>query len=603
MKKTFKKIWGIVLTVMMVLSLLPLSAFAEEKLYPVVVGSVQVSEKNKNDVLGDKTVKFDPATSTLTLNNAKITALKSKNASDTFGVLGMSSINIVLKGKNTIQTVPAVEDNYVSFGILAYDLDKQESKNINISGDGTLIIKGSSVNSTRSIGISANNLMIKSGGIEIQGGSSNDKSWGIEVNGDFTMINGNVNVVAKNAPIIYGIGSTDGNIDIKGGKIYVRSDDSAEDSFAIVARKSLNISGGDVQAVSATSKALGSIALYGMEKISISGGKVVAKSGKASQESRAIYSKGDLLIRGGDIVAESIGSDNYASGIDSGKQLVISKAKVTAKIEGAATVAVALKGAEKAVVEDGEVYAEATTGQKLGFGIGSFSGYLLVGDEPAWVPGEGVDIQGGNVIVKGVPFAISSEVKIKESIKSDVKISKEVDGKNASQWDGKPEALSTANFVQIGSNSKTSTGNESSTNNTSSTESANGAIKLKIGSKEMIKNVDGADQKTMMDAAPFVNKGRTMVPLRYVAEALGLEVKMDTASRSVVLSNADKKIQIPLNSLKMMANDKEVMSDVLPIVKEGRTYLSISNIGKALGLESGKNLIWDAKTKEITVIP
>lgn len=601
MKKTTKKIWGAVLTLMMVLSLLPSSAFAEEKYYPVWVGDVQVSEKNKNDVLGDKTVKFDPATSTLTLNNAKITAPKEENDIDTTGIWSSQSINLVLKGQNSIICTPAKGEGW-STGISMIDYKKDEAKNLVISGDGSLVIKGANSASSFGVGVRANNLTIKNGSIATKDIKAKEQTLGLFSEGNFTMINGKLDIGFQSGKNNHGISSFK-NVDISGGDIQVKSGDAKEVNVAIFSQKETMIRSGEIIAISGESKESNSIGIFSLEKLTISGGKVIAKAGNANGESKAIFSRQDILIQGGDVSAESGSSENYGSGVDSEQNLVISNGRVTAKTGNTKILSAALRASEKVIIEDGEVYAEATTGQKLGFGISSLNGYLSGGNEPAWIPGEGVDIQGGNVTVKGVPFAISPEPKINESLKSDMKISKEVDGKNASRWDGKPESLSTANFVQIGSNSKTSTGNESSSTVTPSTEVTNGAIKLKIGSKEMIKNVDGADQKTMMDAAPFVSQGRTMVPLRYVAEALGLEVKMDAASKSVVLSNADKKIRIPLNSLKMMANDQEVKSDVLPIVKDGRTYLSISNIGKALGLESGKNLIWDAKAKEITVIP
>lgn len=594
MKKTTKKIWGAVLTLMMVLSLLPTSAFAEEKVYPVWVGDVQVSEENKDNVLGDGTVKFDPKTSTLTLSNAKITAPKGEKDNDTSGIWSTEDLNILLKGQNTIYSVPAIGENANSIGILAYDYDNEKAKDLTIAGDGSLMIYGAKSESDYGTGIGAEDLKIKSGTVTIKDIPGKKDSVGLDLNGNFKMLNGKLMITTKNARSTYGL-FAGGNIDIQAGDIQIKTGDALgttdDDGYtvAIKANKKLDIRGGNVQVIAGDSKENNSQGIYSLEDMTISGGTIEAKTGKNSWSSLAILSDRDVLVKNGRVTAEGT-----TAAIQALNEVVIEKGKVTAKAGNDEEVAIAIWGSNKVTIKGGEVYAESMTGKKLRLGIASVNNILFEGDELAFTYGEGIEVQGGNIIAKGVTSAFGGDLIVKDSLKTAVKISKEIDGKDASQWDGKQESIDEADFVHIGS--KTTT-------DTTSSSAINGAIKLKIGSKEMIKQMDGADKKTMMDAAPFVSQGRTMVPLRYVAEALGLEVKMDTASKSVVLSNADKKIQIPLNSLKMMANDKEVMSDVLPIVKEGRTYLSISNIGKALGLESGKNLIWDAKAKEITVIP
>ncbi|MBR3439094.1 MAG: InlB B-repeat-containing protein, partial [Clostridia bacterium] len=63
------------------------------------VGGVSVTDDNKDDVLGDGTVSYDPVSRTLTLNNANITA--NDNAIFAAGSVEYSSnLTIILKGKN-----------------------------------------------------------------------------------------------------------------------------------------------------------------------------------------------------------------------------------------------------------------------------------------------------------------------------------------------------------------------------------------------------------------------------------------------------------------------------------------------------------------------
>ncbi|MEQ2401558.1 stalk domain-containing protein, partial [Peptoniphilus hominis (ex Hitch et al. 2025)] len=69
--------------------------------------------------------------------------------------------------------------------------------------------------------------------------------------------------------------------------------------------------------------------------------------------------------------------------------------------------------------------------------------------------------------------------------------------------------------------------------------------KLVIGSKEMIKSVDGVDQKVYMDIAPFIEGDRTMLPIRFVAEALGFNVQWDNENRTVILIDKENVVKIP----------------------------------------------------------
>ncbi len=66
-----KRIIGLFLAIVMLLSLVPLTAFAgEDALYPLWVSGIQVTESNKSSVFGNSSVTFDPEKGILTLNNA-----------------------------------------------------------------------------------------------------------------------------------------------------------------------------------------------------------------------------------------------------------------------------------------------------------------------------------------------------------------------------------------------------------------------------------------------------------------------------------------------------------------------------------------------------
>ncbi len=145
------------------------------------------------------------------------------------------------------------------------------------------------------------------------------------------------------------------------------------------------------------------------------------------------------------------------------------------------------------------------------------------------------------------------------------------------------------------------------TNKTTTTPQPQTSVKIKlqsklvIGSKEMIKAVDGVEQKVMMDIAPFIDSNRTMLPIRFVAEALGFKVEWDEPSRTVILTDKDNVVRIPVDTNKIIVNGSEYESDVKPVLRDNRTMLPIGNIARALGLVDGKDIIWDAATREVVI--
>ena len=125
--------------------------------------------------------------------------------------------------------------------------------------------------------------------------------------------------------------------------------------------------------------------------------------------------------------------------------------------------------------------------------------------------------------------------------------------------------------------------------------------KLVIGSKEMIKSVDDVEQKVMMDIAPFIESNRTMLPIRFVAEALGFKVEWDDPSRTVILTDKDNVVKIPVDTNKIIVNGNEYESDVKPVLRNNRTMLPIGNIARALGLKDGTDILWDGATRTVVI--
>lgn len=127
------------------------------------------------------------------------------------------------------------------------------------------------------------------------------------------------------------------------------------------------------------------------------------------------------------------------------------------------------------------------------------------------------------------------------------------------------------------------------------------SVKLKIGSTDVERSVQGAKTNSKVDVAPFIHNNRTMLPIRHVAESLGLDVQWIEKTRTVVLTDKTNRVEIPVDTNKIIVNGKVYESDTKAIMKNNRTYLPIANVARALGLVDGKEIIWNAEAQEVEI--
>ena len=122
---------------------------------------------------------------------------------------------------------------------------------------------------------------------------------------------------------------------------------------------------------------------------------------------------------------------------------------------------------------------------------------------------------------------------------------------------------------------------------------------INVGSKVFTKVNKNVTTTHQMDVAAYVKNGRVMLPLRYVAEALGLQVSWVPQTKTVIIWDLTQKVEIPIKSNKMIVNGVTYTSDVKPEINSSRTMLPIANIARALGLIDGSDIIWDPVMKQV----
>ena len=95
-----------------------------------------------------------------------------------------------------------------------------------------------------------------------------------------------------------------------------------------------------------------------------------------------------------------------------------------------------------------------------------------------------------------------------------------------------------------------------------------------------------------LDAAPFIAAGRTMLPMRFVAEIMGAGVSFTTRSNGSVAKvslgipvNATSitSIILSLDSTTAVVNGQSITLDTTPVIRSGRTFLPLRFIAEQMG--------------------
>jgi len=123
-------------------------------------------------------------------------------------------------------------------------------------------------------------------------------------------------------------------------------------------------------------------------------------------------------------------------------------------------------------------------------------------------------------------------------------------------------------------------------------------IVLQIGSKNMYVN----GKLVILDSVPIVRNDRTLLPIRFVAEALGAQVGWDEAQQKVTIQDSKTKIEMWINKPTAIVNGKTVYIDpanykVVPILVNGRTMLPVRFVSESLGAQ----VKWNEAQQKVTI--
>lgn len=109
------------------------------------------------------------------------------------------------------------------------------------------------------------------------------------------------------------------------------------------------------------------------------------------------------------------------------------------------------------------------------------------------------------------------------------------------------------------------------------------------------------EQVFEMDVAPFVEGGRTFVPIRFLAYALGVPesgVRWDSSTETVTLRKGETTVELKVDSNTLYANGQAKQMDVTPLLKNDRVFLPARFVAEAFGY--GVN--WEPSTQSVVIL-
>ncbi len=115
------------------------------------------------------------------------------------------------------------------------------------------------------------------------------------------------------------------------------------------------------------------------------------------------------------------------------------------------------------------------------------------------------------------------------------------------------------------------------------------SVSMVIGSPCAMVNDNMTHIDSNNEIVPFTVNGRTLVPIRFIAEAFSAEVNWDGDKQEVTIKQSDNIIKLVIDSASYIINDKQMSLDVPATIISERTYIPLRAVAEALG----KKVAWD----------
>lgn len=97
------------------------------------------------------------------------------------------------------------------------------------------------------------------------------------------------------------------------------------------------------------------------------------------------------------------------------------------------------------------------------------------------------------------------------------------------------------------------------------------------------------DAFLQLDVPPLLSNDRTLVPVRGIFEQLGAEVKWDQQTQTATLTEGDTVVSVQIGNPQGTVNGKKIALDAPPQLINNRTLVPVRFIAEALGAQVGWN--------------
>lgn len=112
-----------------------------------------------------------------------------------------------------------------------------------------------------------------------------------------------------------------------------------------------------------------------------------------------------------------------------------------------------------------------------------------------------------------------------------------------------------------------------------------GLILLAVTSSMAAIQVEVDGRPLYLDVQPMIVNGRTMVPLRGIFEALGAQVNWDSYSRTITATKGDTDVQLGIGDNRATVNGRIVYLDAPATIYRGSTMVPLRFVSEALGAD------------------
>lgn len=107
-------------------------------------------------------------------------------------------------------------------------------------------------------------------------------------------------------------------------------------------------------------------------------------------------------------------------------------------------------------------------------------------------------------------------------------------------------------------------------------------LSVPVFAKDITIMLDNNEIKS--DVSAYIKDDRTFVPIRFISEKLGYDVTWDENLRMVTISDSKTKIQLVIDSRDIVVNGNQSKMDTAPTITNDRTFVPLRFVAEYMGL-------------------